>query len=40
MIADTLRRDPGRYFCVRELWDGKKDSIIKGDVKLEVLVYE
>lgn len=25
---ETLRGDLGRYFCVQELWDGWKDSII------------
>lgn len=28
MIADTLRGNLGRYFCVRELYSNKKTSII------------
>lgn len=28
MIVDTLKGNLGRYFFVRELWDGRKNSII------------
>jgi len=30
---ETLRGDLGRYFCVRELWDGRKNSIIDADLE-------